>query len=331
MPSSPEAKTYNTQNQPSGITVPAHTSIVTESSSTSATDAGTYNVILKLDNTTNYKWNDNTTENKTVTWKINKYNLSNATIETVGAQEYTGSAVKPEPEVTVPIPNESTTTLVKNTHFTYGYSNNTAKGTATITVTAKDNTNYTGSKEATFEIVERSVQASGSDYSGTYNGTAKGITVTVTEPTSGTTIYYSTSKELTASNYASEGSTTNPTRKDATADLTGGKQIVYWYVHTTNTNYSDTKGSNTITIAKVKAASPTVTAYSHAYDGNTHGVTVSEVSGGTAKYSEDNSTWSETAPTYKNYTNGAKTIYVKVGLAAFTFAIVIVLLPFVSL
>ena len=39
VPSSPADKTYNTQSQSHGIDVPAHTSIVTASSTTSATDA----------------------------------------------------------------------------------------------------------------------------------------------------------------------------------------------------------------------------------------------------------------------------------------------------
>ena len=39
VPSSPSAKTYNTQSQAHGISVPSHASIVTSSSTTSATDA----------------------------------------------------------------------------------------------------------------------------------------------------------------------------------------------------------------------------------------------------------------------------------------------------
>ena len=39
---------------------------------------------------------------------------------------------------------------------------------------------------------------------------------------------------------------------------------------------------------------------------------ISGVSGGTAQYSEDGTNYSTTAPTYKDFTNGAKTVYVKV-------------------
>ena len=77
-------------------------------------------MVIKLDDTSNYQWSDGTTANKTVTWKINQYNLSNATIANVSAKTYNGSAQTPEPAVTVPIPSSSnSTTLTKGTHFTY--------------------------------------------------------------------------------------------------------------------------------------------------------------------------------------------------------------------
>jgi hypothetical protein len=42
---------------------------------------------------------------------INKYDLSNATIASVAAVTYNGSAQTPTPAVTVPIPSGTTTTL----------------------------------------------------------------------------------------------------------------------------------------------------------------------------------------------------------------------------
>ena len=82
---------------------------------------------------------------------------------------------------------------------------------------------------------------SSSNYSGTADGSSHTITLNVTKPTSGITIYYSTSTSLTSSNYTS-GSTTKPTRTEA------GTTTVYWYVHSTNGNYTDKSGSNTITL-----------------------------------------------------------------------------------
>ena len=51
---------------------------------------------------------------------IAQYNLSNATIASVSAVTYNGSAHQPTPGVTVPIPSSSNaTTLTSGTHFTY--------------------------------------------------------------------------------------------------------------------------------------------------------------------------------------------------------------------
>lgn len=72
IPSSPPDKTYTGYAQSHGISVPSGASIVSSGSVLSATEAGTYTVIFRLDNTTNYKWSDNTTSNKSVTWKIQK-------------------------------------------------------------------------------------------------------------------------------------------------------------------------------------------------------------------------------------------------------------------
>ncbi len=81
---------------------------------------------------------------------------------------------------------------------------------------------------------------------GNYDGTEKTFTLEVTEPTEGVEIYYSEEGALTEENY-SEATTTKPTRTNA------GTSNVWWYIHTTNSNYADTIGSNTITIHKVDA------------------------------------------------------------------------------
>ena len=100
-----------------------------------------------------------------------------------------------------------------------------------------------------FTINKKAIQKTASNYSGNYNGSSHTITLVVNEPTSGCTIYYSTSAELTSSNYSSSGSTSKPSR------ISAGTTTVYWYIHTTNANYSDISGSNTITI---KSVAPTI-------------------------------------------------------------------------
>jgi len=119
------------------------------------------------------------------------------------------------------------------------FSNNLNAGNATATVTGKGN--YTGTKATNFTISKATMTVTNSNYSGTADGASHTITLNVTKPTSGITIYYSTSTSLTSSNYTS-GSTTKPSRSDV------GTTTVYWYVHSTNGNYADKNGSNTITI-----------------------------------------------------------------------------------
>ncbi len=70
----------------------------------------------------------------------------------------------------------------------------------------------------------------------------------------------------------------------------------------------------TIKINKVAATCPsTITAYSGEYDGSAHTISVSNnAAGGTVKYSTDGSTWVNSPTTYTNFTNGAKTIQIKV-------------------
>ena len=90
-------------------------------------------------------------------YSINQADLANASIAAITSLTYTGSALTPEPEVTIALEGAtSATTLVKDTDFEYSYSNNTNAATAnddtppTVTVTGKGN--YTGSKSATFTI-----------------------------------------------------------------------------------------------------------------------------------------------------------------------------------
>mgnify|MGYP001657558823 CR=1 FL=1 len=222
VPASPAAKTYNGASQASGISAPAGSSIVTASSTTSATNVGTYNVVIQLSSTKNYKWSDNTTANKTITWKINAYNLSNATIASVSAQTYTGKAITPTPAVTVPIPSGKTTTLVSGTNYTYGYSANTNVGTATITVTGKGN--YTGTKNITFTI-SRVKTATASAANKTYTGSEQtGVTG------SGVT-WTGTTKATDAGTYTA---TATPDGNHAWSDGTTANKTITWKINPKN-------------------------------------------------------------------------------------------------
>ena len=92
IPGSPVKQyTYNGKAQAHGYTAPSGSSIVTSGTTASATNAGTYNIVLQLANTSNYKWSDGSVTNKTVNWKINKANSTNPTLTAVTAN-YDGKA-----------------------------------------------------------------------------------------------------------------------------------------------------------------------------------------------------------------------------------------------
>ena len=83
----------------------------------------------------------------TSTFRIVPVDLAKATIAAIPDQAYTGSAVTPEPTVTL-----GGRTLVSNTDYTVSYANNVNLGTATLTVTGTGN--YAGAKTATFKIAD---------------------------------------------------------------------------------------------------------------------------------------------------------------------------------
>ncbi len=119
-----------------------------------------------------------------------------------------------------------------------------------------------------------------SDYSGTYNGSSHTFTIKVSGPSS-YTIYYSTSKQLTSSNYTS-GTTTKPSR------TTSGTSTVYYYVKDRSGSYNDASGQAAINIKpKVTATAVEVT-----YDGSSHQPTVSATGSATLYYSTAKITYS---------------------------------------
>ena len=111
----------------------------------------------------------------------------------------------------------------------------TGTGTATITATVADGDNYTyATKTAkyTLKVAKATISASAYDSYYTYDGYSHSITVSVTNPTSGYTIQYSTDN--------SSWSSTKPGR------TTGGTSTIYYKV--TAPNYKAKTGSAAVTI-----------------------------------------------------------------------------------
>ena len=108
-----------------------------------ATNAGSYTIYYYTPGKGSYN-----PKSGAVSTTIAKYNLGNATIGSVATQLYTGSAIKPTPTVKM-----GSITLTNGTHYSLSYSDNIDQGYATITVSPKNTTNFTGSKNKSFMIV----------------------------------------------------------------------------------------------------------------------------------------------------------------------------------
>ena len=165
---------------------------------------------------------------------------------------YDGEPKTPAIEV-----KDGDTVLTQGTDYEVVYTNNTNAGTATATVTMKNAYNstkrayYTGSVDKQFTINKAANIVAVEGKTGlTYNTTAQEL---VTTTSAQGPVYYSTTTELTASNYtnSSIASTDVPTNVDV------GTYTVYWYTPG-NENYGDKSGNTSATIAQFDISSGTI-------------------------------------------------------------------------
>ncbi|MBO4635644.1 MAG: DUF4214 domain-containing protein, partial [Clostridiales bacterium] len=156
-------------------------------------NAGTGAGILTITGAGNY------TGETSITFDIAQADISGALIAPVSSQIYTGSAI--EPEVTVTLDE---TILESGTDYTVSYVNNTAIGTATVTVTGCGN--YTGSPASVnFEIVPKDISEAviSAVPDQTYTGSAIEPSFTVT--LNGTPLVYGTDYSVGYSNNIDAG------------------------------------------------------------------------------------------------------------------------------
>ena len=162
IPVSPAVKTYNESFQDSGITCPTGS---TESGSTSEINAGTYTQTCTLSSTNNYKWNDNTTTAKNISWVISK--LNTATTGSCIARTYTGS---------------SQTIVSSGSYVSYSTTTGVNAGSYSITVTSDSNHTFSDggtSKTLSCSIAKATPTMNLSSTEGTHKiGTSGSITVT---------------------------------------------------------------------------------------------------------------------------------------------------------
>ncbi len=115
-----------------------------------ATNAGKYIAIIRL--SFGYKWEDGTTEDKTVEWEIARRPIEvELTIEK-DKYEYTGYAITPSHTVK----DKVSLSVLETREYSVSYGHNKEIGTATMTVSDKDGGNYqiTAPVSKTFEIVK---------------------------------------------------------------------------------------------------------------------------------------------------------------------------------
>lgn len=129
--------------------------------------------------------------------------LSKCTISPIPAQQYTGSEVKPS--LTVRCGNSI---LMEGTDYTVTYSNNVNIGTATATIRALNNANYTGSASVRFSIGNDVGGFIISGYAPSYAYTGNAITPGVVVETGSRTLTPGTDYTVSYSNNINAGTAT---------------------------------------------------------------------------------------------------------------------------
>lgn len=118
------------------------------SSSSAPKDAGAYKVTYKVADS-----NENYTGSVEYTFTISPKNVTAGMIDTIAAQEYTGSAITPEPVV-----KDGEVTLISGTDFYFTYDQNINAGENTATVTINGQGNYTRTASRTFTIKPKDIK-----------------------------------------------------------------------------------------------------------------------------------------------------------------------------
>lgn len=200
-----------------------------------AINVGTYTAYAEPNS--NYAWNDGTTNKKTITWNINKANNVIQLSSTSGSYTYPTSGTF---TITKNVSGGALSCSSSNTNVatcsisgtTVTVTPGTTKGTATITITSAETTNYNAGRAAyVATTLPGTLSVTANGYSGTYDGKAHGISVT----SSGATIKYGTAS-------GTYNLTTSPTYTNA------GTYTVYYQV--SKNGYETVTGSESVVIEK---------------------------------------------------------------------------------
>jgi|GEM_PF-6949135 len=225
-----------------GYTAPTGAAIETTGTTGSATDAGTYNIVLKITNTSNYQWSDKTTANKTINWKINPKSVA-VTWGTTTTFNYTGRVQAPTASASSGVTGE-TINVTRTSAINAGSYTSTASISSVTGGRAKaGNYTLTGNTKAFTINKVAATNPTLTSVSAKYDKNAHAITVS---GGSGGTIYYRTS---TDNKTWGSWSTTKPTRTSI-----GTTYVQAYVVGDGNHTNTSATGSATITITKPTAA-----------------------------------------------------------------------------
>ena len=290
--------TYNGANQT--LVKAAGTGFKWKDGTSSKKDATSHTVTAVL--LPGYMWSDKTTGEKTITCTMGKKSVSVAW-GNVTTFTYSGSGQAPTASVTTGVSGDvmevtRTTKTNAGTNYTSTASCKSVNGDASKC----NNYTLTGTTK-TFSINKRAITVKATNQSKAYNGSALSADATC-EVTDGSLVNGHT---LTCTNTGSQTNAGSSTK-------TLGTVVIKKSTTAVTDNYAITKKNGTLTVTKVDATCPTLTAYSGTYDGSSHTITVKNGSGGTIKYrtatSGTGSGWVTTKPT--GTSAGTTTVYVEV-------------------
>ena len=199
------------------------------------TNANQYTATLTLKS--NYMWSNNSTDTLRISWSIAKYGLN------VGDYEVDWVSSASSYTRTVDGVNNEDVTLsyIPHSNSVGEYTYSTTAGADLYLINIENTNNYEITSAGTFTISPIGIVYNAEGYTGTYDEEGHSITVTVTTPDSGYTIYYS---ENESSGYTKA----NISKTDA------GTYTIYFKIEADN--YETATGSATIQINRKEIAIP---------------------------------------------------------------------------
>ena len=239
----------------------------------SATNAGTYNIVLQLANTSNYKWSDGSVTNKTVNWKINKANSTNPTLTAVTAN-YDGKA--------------HPVTVSGGAGGTINYRTSTDNKTWGGWTTTKPSLTNAG-KIYVQAYVVGDANHNNTGVTGSVTITINKVNATMANPTLATGLVYNTKAQslLSKAGSASGGTikyglgannTTAPTSWNTSVAGTDAGTYYVWSKVDADGNHNSVRAKyiGTVTIAKATVTIPTSPVKQYTYNGKAqaHGYTL---------------------------------------------------------